>query len=211
MLRTHKTDRSNAASNRARRSTADSASTAATLLSPLLCRPLNWRHSQLPHVKALTTCVAKNAIRDRSQSATQRPTNDPPLAATQRGARGTLEDACCISLIRVNPPNPRQSASYSSPASLATTPTTSQPTTYDLCRQKRVSRQKSPSDKTQFASRPHSSTRTASSISAVRGIPCCARACSVTCTAFAVGSSGACSIRACTCVISAPNSRMRHE
>jgi hypothetical protein len=74
MLRTQKTDRCNAASNRARRSTADSALIAATLLSPLLCRPWNWRHSQPPHSKPFTTTVAKNALGDTRLSATECPT-----------------------------------------------------------------------------------------------------------------------------------------
>lgn len=129
----------------------------------------------------------KNAFRDRSQAATKFPRRHPVLAATQRGAR------CFATRPTLSPPTPSATPS-------------------PFCRPDVDRRQNSPRDIIHFTRGRHfSSARTASSTSAVRGIPCCTRACSVTCTACLFGSSGACSIRACTCVISAPKRRIRHE
>jgi len=112
MLRAQKTNRCNTIGDSARHSTADSASTAATPLSPFLYRPLSRRHAQPLHSKPLTTTVAKNALGDTHQSATECPTRHPLFG------RVTTHSAQDVGRRLLHQLAPRQSASYSSPAYL---------------------------------------------------------------------------------------------
>ena len=197
MLRTQKIRPFSANGDSARRSATPRSTTAVHGLSPIQRRQLVSRQLQLPTGTPLRTTVAKNASRDTTRHTTPRPT--PPLATLRRASSPPIHSVAILSRQNTFPRNAQLSSRQRLPT----------PSQHSVA--KNVFRDRSP-QATTFASRPHSSSaRTASSISAVRGIPCCARACSVTCTAFSVGSSGACSIRACTCVISAPNSKMRHE
>ena len=168
MLRTRQIRRCDANGHRARRSGAPCSSTAARVPS-LHPRPqCVSRQLQLPCSEPLTTSVAKNAFRDRTRRTTEAPRDRirSALACVLLSRQSVFQRNAQVVPRQRFPANQRHSVARTS--------------IRDRIRQA-----------TEFTWNPHSASRTASSTSAVRGIPCCARACSVTWTAFSVGSSGA--------------------